>query len=116
MRRREFIVGLGAAAWPLAAGAQPSVMPLVAYVGAGAPETSSRVLAGFRKGLGEIGYAEGQNATVEYNWMEGRYERLPTLMADLTRRRVVVIAALSNTIALAAKSATSTIPIVFGVG
>jgi putative tryptophan/tyrosine transport system substrate-binding protein len=73
VKQREFIAGLaGVAAWPLAAGAQPSVMPLVAYIGAGTPDTSSRVLAGFRKGVGEIGYAEGQNATVEYNWMEGR--------------------------------------------
>ena len=117
MKRREFIAGLGAAAaWPVAVRAQQSVMPLAAFVHAGALDTMSRGLAAFRAGLGEIGYAERQNVTVEYYFMEGRYEHLPALMVDLTGRRVAVIVANGNTIALAAKSATSTIPIVFGVG
>jgi putative tryptophan/tyrosine transport system substrate-binding protein len=117
LRRREYIAGLGgAAAWPLAAGAQQSVTPLVVYVGASSPETSSRWLVAFRAGLGENGYAERQNVTIEYRFMEGRYEPLPGLMIDIIRRPVAVIVAPSNTIALASKSATSTIPIVFGVG
>ncbi len=90
-------------------------MPVVAFISIAAPN-SSEYVPPFRKGLSETGYAEGQNVTVEYHWMEGRYDRVPELMADLIRRRVTVIVAASNTIALAAKSATSTIPIVFGVG
>jgi putative ABC transport system substrate-binding protein len=116
MKRRDFIrlVGGAAAAWPLAARAQEQSKPVVAWVGAGAADPSFE--AAFRKGLGETGYAEGQNVTVEHRWMEGHYEQVPAVMADLVHRRVAVIVAPSNTIALAAKSATSTIPIVFGVG
>ncbi len=119
MRRREFIAGLGSAAtaWPLAAWAQQPTMPVIGLVAGGrSADTSSDSMAAFRKGLGEIGYAEGQNVTVEYHWLEGRFDRLPALMADLVRRRVAVIVTPATTlIAIAAKAATTTIPIVFGV-
>jgi len=116
--RRELIAVLGsAAAWPLAARGQQPAMPVVGLVGGGGGDISTRYVTAFRKGLNETGTIEGQNATVEYHWLEGQYERLPSLMADLVRRRVAVIATPgSNPAALAAKAATTTIPIVFGVG
>jgi putative ABC transport system substrate-binding protein len=92
-------------------------MPVIGFVHGGSAVTYAREMTAFRKGLSETGYIEGQNVTVEYHWLEGRYERLPALMADLARRRVAVIASPgSNVAALAAKAATTTIPIVFGVG
>jgi putative ABC transport system substrate-binding protein len=92
-------------------------MPVVGLVTGGSPEAAVRMGGGFRRGLNEGGYVEGQNVTVEYQWLDGQYDRLPSLMADLVRRRVAVIATPgSNPAALAAKAATTTIPIVFGVG
>jgi putative ABC transport system substrate-binding protein len=118
VRRRDFIkvVAGPAAAWPLAARAQQSAMPVIAFIRDGSAEGSAPLVAGFRKGLNETGYVEGQNVTVEYHWLEGKYDRLPELLADLVRRQVAVIATLNNTAALAAKAAIATIPIVFLVG
>jgi putative ABC transport system substrate-binding protein len=117
--RRKFIAALGGATvtWPLTARAQQPAMPMVAFIGAGSADASARLVTAFRKGLNEPGYVEGQNVTVEYHWLEGHYDRLPTLLADLVRRQVAVIATPgSNVATLAAKAATATIPIVFGVG
>src|SRR6202048_1738888 len=119
MRRRDFITVLGGAAavWPLAARAQQAAMPVVALVNGRSPEVSVRITAAFRKGLNETGYVEGQTVMVDYPGLSRQYDRLASLMADLVRRRVAVIATPgSNPAALAAKAATTTIPIVFGVG
>jgi putative tryptophan/tyrosine transport system substrate-binding protein len=115
MRRREFIAGLaGAAALPLVARAQQAV-PVVGFVYAGSANDSAGYAAAFRKGLVQTGYIEGQNVTVEYHYLEGQYDRLPALMADLVLRRVAVICSWGPRPALAAKAATATTPIVFAV-
>jgi putative ABC transport system substrate-binding protein len=117
MKRRGFIALVGGAvAWPMVARAQQATMPVVALIHGGVAAAFVSNVAAFRKGLGETGYAGGQNVTVEYYWLEGHYERLPALLDDLARRRVAVIATPgSNAAALAAKSAIATIPIVVGV-
>jgi putative ABC transport system substrate-binding protein len=118
MRRREFIAGVGsAAAWPLAARAQQPALPVIGYLDSGSADATADRVRSFRKGLGETGYVEGRNVMVEYHWLEGQYDRLGALAADLVRRRVAAIATPGTTsAAIAAKAATTTIPIVFAVG
>jgi putative tryptophan/tyrosine transport system substrate-binding protein len=118
VKRREFIalVGGAAAAWPFAARAQRVAKPIVGFLHQAAPENFGSFVSAFAKGLGESGYTDGHNVTIEYRWAEGHYDRLPALVADLTRRPVAAICAAYLPAALAAKAATTTIPIVFVIG
>jgi len=118
MRRREFIALLGGtAAWPLAAHAQQSVMPVVGFLSIAAPLPFAHLVTGFRRGLQEGGFVEGSTVAIEYRWAEGQYDRLPALAADLVRRKVaVIVTSGGDNPALAVKAATASIPIVFNVG
>jgi putative ABC transport system substrate-binding protein len=117
MRRREFIAGLGsAAAWPVAASAQRSALPVIGFLGDLSADNSKFVTVPFLQSLKDAGFVEGQNVAIEYRWSENQADRMPALAADLVRRRVALIAAAGFLPALAAKEATTTIPIVFAIG
>src|SRR5436305_1780324 len=114
IRRREFLATLcGAVAWPLAARAQQSTIPVIGFLGGASAAGFSIFVAAFHQGLGETDYAEGRNVTIEYHWADGHYDLLPAMAAELVRGRVTIIAAAGTPAAVAAKAATTAIPIVF---
>jgi putative ABC transport system substrate-binding protein len=114
LKRRDFISLLGgAASWPLGARAQQATIPVIGFVSGGSPDSFGYLVSAFRQGLGDTGYVEGRNVAIEFRWAEGRYDRLPSLLADLVRRQVSVLAATTTPGAFAAKAATTLIPIVF---
>ena len=118
MRRRDFIkatVGV-VTAWPVAARAEQSALPVIGYLAGSSPAYRAHLLTAFLRGVRDAGYVEGENVIVEYRWAQDQYDRLPDLIADLTRRHVVVIAATDTPSAIAAKAATTTLPIVFASG
>src|SRR5215470_19183114 len=117
MKRREFITLLsGTVAWPLAARAQQAGKPMIGFLSGQSPTTSAHLVGMFQRGLGEIGYKEGENVAIEYRWAEGQYDRLPAMAVDLVNRRVAVIFAFADVGVQAAMAATKTIPIVFTTG
>src|SRR5215213_61510 len=118
MRRRELLTGLGGAVvWPVVARAQQAAMPVIGFLGSTSPGPYTALVDAFRQGLKETGYGEGQNVAIEFRWAEGQLNRLPALAADLVHRKVdVIVTSGSVPPALAAKAATSTIPIVFHIG
>src|SRR5262245_6652398 len=118
LERREVVTLLSAAAaaWPLAAGAQQAAVPGLGYMDTASASTTAHFVEAFRRGLSAAGYDEGRNVAIEYRWANGDYDNLPALAAELVRRQVAVIATINTPTILAAKAATQTIPIIFGVG